>query len=70
MDALSHHSGMDDDDESNADALRQVAAGVPAAATAAAAAGTPAAEDGEAVAAAVDSDDSDVEADLRRLFRM
>lgn len=63
MDAMSHHSGMDED-ESNADALRRVAAGEPGTATAGA---VPAVDDGEAAA---DSDDSDVEADLRRLFRM
>lgn len=62
MDAISHHSGMDDD-ESNVDALRQVTAGE----AAGAGGGVPAADDGEGAA---DSDDSDVEADLRRLFRM
>lgn len=61
MDAMSHHSGSDDN-ESNGDALRRVAAGEAATAGAA-----PPAEDGELAA---DSDDSDVEADLRRLFRM
>lgn len=65
MDAMSHHSGNDGgdfggQDESNADALRQVAAGV-----AADGGGEASGEGGD-----LGGEDTDVEADLRRLFRM
>jgi len=62
MDAMSHHSGNDEDDhgESNTDGLRQVAAGV-----AAEGGGEASGEGGD-----LEGEDTDVEADLRRLFRM